>query len=205
MPLSVCVEGRLFIMIKLITIRKKDGAVPMSPLRQRNYTPLIIGITVAVYVLIAVLYYLPKAEWLENIDLTILPMLNAVFNSFTFLFLSAALLFIKRRNIEMHRNFIFAAFASTFLFLLSYVSYQYATEPTPYGGEGLLRSVYYFILISHILLAAIIVPLALFTTAHALNNNVAKHRRLARVTMPLWLYVSATGVIVYLLIAPYYS
>lgn len=177
----------------------------MSTTKQRNYTPIVIGLSIAINVAVAVLFFLPEAEGLDHIDFTILPMLNAIFNSFTFVFLSAALFFIKQRNINMHRNFIFAAFTSTFLFLLSYVTYHYATESTAYGGEGFIRYVYFFILISHILLAIAIVPLALFTVAFALNKNVAKHRKIARWTMPIWLYVSLTGVIVYLMISPYYT
>lgn len=177
----------------------------MSTTKQRNYTPIVIGLSIAINVAVAVLFFLPEAEGLDHIDFTILPMLNAIFNSFTFVFLSAALFFIKQGNIGMHRNFIAAAFSSTFLFLLSYVTYHYATESTAYGGEGFIRYVYFFILISHILLAIAIVPLALFTVAFALNKSVAKHRKIARWTMPIWLYVSLTGVIVYLMISPYYT
>ncbi|WP_199617145.1 DUF420 domain-containing protein [Paenibacillus alkalitolerans] len=177
----------------------------MSPTKERNYTPLIVTLSIAVNAIVAILFFLPEAEGLEHIDFTILPMLNAVFNSFTFVFLLMALFFIRKKNIKVHRNFIFAAFTSTLLFLLSYVTYHYATESTPYGGEGIIRYVYFFILITHIVLAIVIVPLALLTTARALNNKVELHRKIARWTMPLWLYVSITGVIVYLMISPYYE
>jgi putative membrane protein len=176
----------------------------MAPMKERNYTPLVITLSIVINSLVAILFFLPEAEGLDHIDWTILPMLNAVFNSFTFVFLLVALYFIKVRNIKLHRNFIFAAFTSTTLFLLSYVTYHYATESTAYGGEGVIRYVYFFILITHILLAIAIVPLALVTTARGLNNQTAKHRKIARWTMPLWLYVSLTGVIVYLMISPYY-
>jgi putative membrane protein len=177
----------------------------MTTTKPRNYTPLIIGLSIAINVLVAILFFLPEAEGLDHIDFTVLPMMNAIFNSFTFVFLVAALFFIKQRNIRMHRNFIFAAFSSTTLFLLSYVTYHYATESTAYGGEGLIRYVYFFILITHIVLAIVIVPLALVTTARGLNQMTEKHRKIARWTMPLWLYVSLTGVIVYLMISPYYT
>lgn len=178
----------------------------MAPTPQRNYTPLIVTLSIVINALVAVLFFLPEAEGLDHIDWTILPMLNAIFNSFTFVFLLAALFFIvKQRNVKMHRNFIFAAFASTTLFLLSYVTYHYATESTAYGGEGPLRYVYFFILITHILLAIAIVPLALVTTARGLTNQTEKHRKIARWTMPIWLYVSLTGVVVYLMISPYYA
>jgi putative membrane protein len=175
----------------------------MAP-KERNYTPLVITLSIVINALVAILFFLPEAEGLDHIDWTILPMFNAIFNSFTFVFLLAAFYFIKVRNIKLHRNFIFAAFTSTTLFLLSYVTYHYATESTAYGGEGVIRYIYFFILITHILLAIAIVPLALLTTARGLNNQTAKHRRIARWTMPIWLYVSLTGVIVYLMISPYY-
>lgn len=104
----------------------------------------------------------------------------------------------------MHRAFIGAAFVSTTLFLVSYVAYHYLTESTKYGGEGVLRSIYFFILITHILLAIVVVPLALISVVRGLQMNVEKHRKIARWTMPIWLYVSLTGVIVYLMISPYY-
>ena len=131
-------------------------------------------------------------------------MMNAIFNSFTTVFLLVAFYFIKQKNIKMHRRFIFAAFSSTALFFINYLTYHSLAESTSYGGEGPLRFVYYFVLISHIVLAAPTVLLALITTARGLNMQVEKHRKIARWTMPLWLYVSITGVLVYLMISPYY-
>jgi len=177
----------------------------MTAPKVRNYTPLIVTLSIAINALVAILFFLPEAEGLDHIEWKILPMFNAIFNSFTFIFLFAALIFIKLKNIRMHRNFIFAAFITTTLFLLSYVTYHYATESTAYGGEGLIRAVYFFILISHIVLAIVIVPLALVTVARGLNNMTEKHKKIARWTMPIWLYVSLTGVIVYLMISPYYT
>lgn len=184
---------------------KQVKSQPEQAARQRNYTPVIVALSIAINVLVAVLYFLPANNRPEQIDLTILPMLNAMLNSFTFVFLLAALFAIKQKNITVHRRFIFAAFTTTALFLVSYVTYQYFTEPTPYGGEGPLRYIYYFILLTHILLAIVIVPLALTSVARGLNMQVEKHRKIARWTMPLWLYVSLTGVIVYLMISPYYG
>ncbi|QKG85868.1 DUF420 domain-containing protein [Kroppenstedtia pulmonis] len=147
---------------------------------------------------------MPKAEGFDHLDLTFLPMLNAIFNSFTTVFLVAALFFIKQKNIQMHRRFILSAFTSTALFLVTYLTYHALAESTSYGGEGILVPVYYFILLTHIVLAAVIVPLALFSLVWGLSMKVEKHRRIARWTMPLWLYVSVTGVLVYLMISPYY-
>lgn len=184
-------------------MRERTGTF-LAPIKERNYTPLIVVLSIAINALVAVLFFLPEADGLNHVDWTILPMLNAIFNSFTFVFLLAAFYFIKQRNVKLHRRFIFAAFGSTALFLLSYVTYHYATESTAYGGEGALRYVYFFILITHILLAIAIVPLALITTVRGLTNKLDKHRKIARWTMPIWLYVSLTGVIVYLMISPYY-
>lgn len=173
-------------------------------MKERNYTPLVLILTVVIVALVAVLFFLPAYDGEIGFDVTILPMLNAIFNSFTFLALIVALIAIKKKNIKMHRTFVGVAFASTTLFLISYVSYHYLTESTSYGGEGILRPIYFFILITHILLAIVVVPLALFSAVRGLTNKIEKHRKIARWTMPIWLYVSLTGVIVYLMISPYY-
>ncbi|MCA0172433.1 DUF420 domain-containing protein [Bacillus sp. RAR_GA_16] len=176
----------------------------MNDVKQRNYTPWIVGLSIAVNVLVVILFFLPEYSGDVGFDITLLPLLNAVFNSFTFVFLVAALIFIKQKNIKLHKRFIFAAFTTTALFLVSYVTYHGLSESTSFGGEGLIRPIYFFILISHIILAAAIVPLALITVTRGLNMRVEKHRKIARWTMPLWLYVSITGVVVYLMISPYY-
>lgn len=173
--------------------------------KERNYTPWVIFLSVAINAIVAILFFMPKVESGKGMDLTLLPMLNAILNSFTFIFLLAALYFIRNKNIKMHRNFIFSAFITTALFLITYVTYHFLAESTPYGGTGFLRGLYYFFLITHTLLAIVIVPLALTTLARGLNREDSKHRRIARWTMPLWLYVAASGVIVYLMISPYYA
>jgi putative membrane protein len=172
--------------------------------KQRNYTPLIVTLTIVINVLIAILYFMPEYEKVSDVDLTFLPFLNAVFNSFTFIFLLAAFISIKQKNIQRHRRFIFSAFTTTAFFLISYVTYHALTESTTYGGEGGIRYFYYFILLTHIVLSAVIVPLVLVSAARGLNMDVEKHRKIARWTMPLWLYVSFTGVLVYIMISPYY-
>ena len=172
--------------------------------KERNFTPIIVLLTIVINALVAFLYFMPKYEKLSDVDLTILPFLNAVFNSFTFVFLVAALVMIKQKNIKLHKRFILAAFSTTALFLVSYVTYHGLAESTVFGGEGTIRYVYYFILLTHIVLSAAIVPLALITVARGLNMKVEKHRKIARWTMPIWLYVSLTGVLVYIMISPYY-
>jgi len=170
----------------------------------RNYTPMITIFSIVLIGAIAVLFFLPQYDGELGFDITILPLLNAIFNCFTFSFLLISLFAIKKKNIGMHRNFIFAAFVSTAFFLVCYVTYHFLTEPAKFGGSDTLKYIYFFVLITHILLAIVNVPLALITVTRGLNMKIESHRRIARWTMPVWLYVSSTGVIVYLLISPYY-
>ncbi|MEI3605307.1 DUF420 domain-containing protein [Pseudogracilibacillus sp. SE30717A] len=172
--------------------------------KDKNYTPHIIILTIVINLIIVLLFFLPKQDRDIPFDITLLPRLNAIFNSFTFIFLLAALFFILRKNIKMHRNFIFAAFTTTTLFLVTYLTYHYLAPSTSYGGEGILKSIYYFILITHISLAPIVVALALFSLVWGLTGKITKHRKIARWTMPIWLYVSLSGVLVFILISPYY-
>ncbi|WP_042164298.1 DUF420 domain-containing protein [Paenibacillus gorillae] len=173
-------------------------------MKERNYTPLIAVLSVVLVLVITVLFFLPAYDGEIHFDVTLLPLLNAVFNSFTFITLLVALIAILKKNVKMHKRFIAAAFTSTTLFLISYVTYHYLTESTKYGGDGVLKGIYFFVLITHILLAIVIVPLALLSVARGLNMQIEKHRKIARWTMPIWLYVSFTGVVVYLMISPYY-
>lgn len=172
--------------------------------KKRNYKPIIIILTIVINGLVALLFGMPGVENFDLFDVTILPLLNAIFNSFTFIFLVCALVAIKKRNITVHKRFIYAAFITTALFLVTYVGYHFLAESTPYGGEGILKYIYFFVLLTHIVLAAVIVPLALTAVARAWNREHERHRKIVRWTMPLWLYVSFTGVLVYILISPYY-
>ncbi|CDQ17772.1 DUF420 domain-containing protein [Halobacillus karajensis] len=172
--------------------------------KEFNYVPCVVGLSITINLIVVALLFVPKIDGEVGFDLQILPLLNAVFNSFTFVFLLAALFMILYKNVKWHKRFIFAAFTTTALFLISYLTYHAMAESTSFGGEGLIAAVYYFILITHIILAALIVPLALLTLFRGLAMKVDKHRKIARWTMPLWLYVSLTGVIVYLMISPYY-
>ncbi|MEY8751386.1 DUF420 domain-containing protein [Alkalicoccobacillus gibsonii] len=176
----------------------------VSTHKKRNYKPLIIIVTIIVNGLVAVLSGMPGYENFDAFDVKLLPMFNAIFNSFTFLFLLAALISIIKRKVTWHKRFIYAAFTTTTFFLITYVAHHFLSTSTAYGGEGFLRYFYYFILITHIVLAAVIVPLALTTVTRAWNMENERHKKIARWTMPLWLYVSFTGVLVYLMIAPYY-
>lgn len=185
-------------------MNKSVEATSEESFKKRNYKPVIIILSIVLIGVIGMLSGRQGVEDFDAFDVTILPLLNAIFNSFTFLFLVCALFAIKKRNVDVHRKFIYAAFCTTALFLVSYVAYHYLSPSTPYGGVGILAAFYYFVLITHIILAAAIVPLALTSVARAWNREHERHRKIVRWTMPIWLYVSFTGVLVYILISPYY-
>jgi uncharacterized membrane protein YozB (DUF420 family) len=131
------------------------------------------------------------------IDAAQLPHLNAALNSLSAVFLTLGFLFIKDRNIRAHRAAMLAAVASSTLFLISYLVYHYQVGSVPFKGQGWIRIVYFTILLTHTVLAAAIVPLVLVTVIRALRARFDAHRRIARWTFPIWLYVSVTGVAVY--------
>ena len=126
-----------------------------------------------------------------------LPTVNATLNTISTVFLTIGFLMIRRRKIVAHRNCMIAAFVVSGLFLTSYLIYHYHAGSTPFEGSGWIRSIYFAVLIPHIILAATILPLALITLYLALRKRFTKHRRIARWTLPIWLYVSVTGIIVY--------
>lgn len=172
--------------------------------KKRNYKPFIIALSVILIGAIGALSGMRGEKKFEASELAFLPLTNAILNCFTFVFLICALIAILKRNVTVHQRFIYAAFTTTLLFLFTYVSYHYLAASTPFGGEGFIAGFYYFILITHIILAAAIVPLALTSVTRAWNRENDRHKKIARWTMPIWLYVSLTGVLVYVLISPYY-
>ena len=129
-----------------------------------------------------------------------LPTLNAALNSLSAVFLFAGYLFIRAKNREAHRRCMLAAFACSILFLISYLVYHFQVGSVGFKGQGWIRPVYFTILITHTILAIAVVPLALITLVRALRERFDAHRRIARWTLPIWLYVSVTGVVVYLML-----
>ncbi len=129
-----------------------------------------------------------------------LPTVNAILNATSACFLICGYAFIRKRKIVAHRNCMLGAMAASALFLVSYLLYHYQVGATKFTGTGWIRPVYFAILISHTVLAAAIVPMALVTLYRALRNDFQRHRKIARCTLPLWLYVSATGVLIYLML-----
>ena len=131
---------------------------------------------------------------------SILPHVNAALNATSFLLLVAAFYQIRRGNVSAHRRLMLSALAVSGLFLVSYVAYHAQYGSVRFQGQGAVRAVYFVILITHIILAAAIVPLVVVTVLRALRGDFARHRRIARWTYPLWLYVSITGVVVYVML-----
>lgn len=167
---------------------------------------IIIGVlSVAIPIVVAVLFSIPQTGGLGDLDVSFLPKLNAVLNSSTAIALLLGYVFIKNNNIVYHRLSMFTAFALSSLFLVSYVVYHFQAEHTLFGGIGIVKVVYLSLLLSHILLAICIVPLVLLTIYFAISNQIIKHKKIAKWTFPIWLYVAVTGVVVYLMISPYYN
>ncbi len=131
---------------------------------------------------------------------TDLPTLNAILNGLAAILLVGGFLQVKRGNIAVHRRFMVSAFLMSGLFLVSYVIYHVQVGSVPYPGTGIWRTIYFTILIPHVILAAAVLPLALVTLRRGLVRNDAAHRRIAKITLPVWLFVSVTGVIVYLML-----
>lgn len=162
-----------------------------------------IGVSVFVLIAVVALRFMPQlGEDVMPFDIHMLPALHAVLNSLVAVTLIAAIWFIKNKNVNMHQRMIYVSMALSALFLVSYVVYHAITEPTKYGGD--LGIVYYPLLISHIILAAVILPFILFTFIRGYTRQIEAHKRIAKWTFPLWLYVAVTGPICYLMLLPYY-
>jgi len=170
-------------------------------LRQRRVNRWIRVISVLVPLVVALLfgYKIPDAD-----PLYFLPPIYAGINGLTALFLVLAVMAIKNGRRRLHQGLMTSCLVLSALFLVMYLAYHMTSDSTPFGGQGAIRYVYYFVLISHILLSIVVIPLVLITYSRAYLGDFEKHRRLARYTFPLWLYVALSGVLVYLMISPYY-
>lgn len=145
-----------------------------------------------------------KPTYPFSFDVHYFALANSIINSGVAILLITALIAVKRKNLVLHKKLMLGAILLSVLFLISYVLHHLFAEDTKYRGEGVFRYVYYFILITHIILAAVILPFILFTAYRGLSGNYLKHKKLARITWPLWFYVSITGVLIYWMISPYY-
>ena len=171
-------------------------------LKERKFNKLITIVSIIVPVVVALLFgiKIPNVE-----PLGFLPPIYASINGLTALLLIVAVWAIKNGRQILHQRLMTTCIGLSVAFLLMYIAYHMTSTSTPFGGEGAIRYVYYSILISHIVLSIAIIPLVLKTYARAYLKKFESHRKLARITFPIWLYVAVTGVVVYLMISPYYA
>lgn len=173
---------------------------------ENKYKGIIWTLSIVIPLAVALLFgvNLPKLGY-DVQPLSILPPIYASINGLTAILLFVAVAAIKRGNAKLHERLIKLCMICSSLFLLMYVAYHMTSVSTSFGGEGAIRYVYYFILITHILLSIIIIPFVLFTFVRGITGAYERHKKLARITYPMWMYVAVTGVIVYLMISPYYA
>jgi putative membrane protein len=167
----------------------------------KSQKTIITIISVAIPLAVGALFRIK----LDFFDFSFLPPFYAGINALTAICLITALLQIKKKNIERHEFFIKAAMVLSAIFLVCYVLYHLTTESTVYGGEGMIRNIYFFVLLSHIGLSMIIIPFVLISYVYGKARNIEKHKKMVKWAFPMWLYVALSGVIVYLMISPYYA
>lgn len=174
-------------------------------LNERKFDKWIVVLSITIPLVVAILFGVNLRDLGYDVKpLTFLPPIYATINGITAVLLVWAVLAIRSGNRKLHETLVKICIGCSAAFLIMYVAYHMTAESTKFGGEGAVRYVYFFILITHILLSIVIIPFVLVTFVRGLSGNFAKHRKLAKVTFPLWLYVAITGVIVYLMISPYY-
>lgn len=164
-----------------------------------KFRKLIVAVSIVIPVAVAALFGIR----VDGVDFSFLPPFYAGINGLTAILLVSALIAIKSKNMLLHQRLIQVCLMLSLLFLLCYVAYHMTSDSTPYGGD--MKGLYYFILISHILLSIAVIPLVLFTYLFAWEGKFDKHKKWTRFAFPIWLYVAVTGVIVYLMISPYYK
>ena len=168
--------------------------------QKKDYGIWIKIVSVAIPVVVAILFGV-RIEY----DLPVfLPPIYATINGITALLLVLALVAIKAKKIQIHQRLMQSCIVLSLVFLVMYIAYHMTTDPTPFGGEGYMKTLYFFILISHIILSIALIPLVLISYVRAFQKEFPAHKKISKITFPIWLYVASTGVIVYLMIAPYY-
>ncbi len=170
--------------------------------KEKKINRLITFVSIVIPVVVASLFSvkLPNVE-----PLSFLPPIYASINGITAIVLLIAVWAIKNGKQKLHQNLMTTCIVLSLAFLAMYIAYHMTSESTSYGGEGIMRYAYFFVLISHIILSIVIIPLVLKTYARAYLKKFKAHRKLAKITFPIWLYVAITGVVVYLMISPYYE
>ena len=168
--------------------------------QKKDYSIWIKIVSVAIPVVVAILFGV-RVEY----DLPVfLPPIYATINAITALLLVLALVAIKAKKIQIHQRLMQSCIVLSLVFLVMYIAYHMTTDPTPFGGEGYMKTLYFFILISHIILSIALIPLVLISYVRAFQKEFPAHKKISKITFPIWLYVASTGVIVYLMISPYY-
>jgi len=172
---------------------------------EQKYNKWIVLLSVAIPVVVAILFTVNLRKLGFSVTpLTFLPPIYATINGVTAVLLVSAVLAIKNGKRKLHENLMKSAIGCSVAFLAMYVAYHMTSDATKFGGEGTVKYVYFFILVTHILLSIAVIPLVLITYVRALATKFDKHKKISKITFPIWLYVAVTGVIVYLMIAPYY-
>lgn len=168
----------------------------------KKYNKWIVALSIVIPVVVAALFTIK----IPNVEpLTFLPPIYATINGITAILLVIAVWAIKHNNRILHERLMKTAIACSVIFLLMYVAYHMTSDSTSFGREGLIKYIYLFILLTHILLSIVIIPFVLITYVRAITNNFERHKKIAKITFPLWLYVAISGVIVYIMISPYYA
>ena len=177
-------------------MRKKDSL----------FVPLIIALSIIVPIAVALLMLFPENLHVEskNIDFSSLPFFHAILNGSTAMLLLTGFILIKNKKTKGHKVCMITAFVFSSIFLISYVISKLTNSPVPFQGEGIIRTLYFFILISHVILSVPVLPLALFSIYRGLTGEIPKHQKIVKWTFPIWMYVAITGVMVYIFMIPYY-
>jgi putative membrane protein len=170
------------------------------------FIPLIIGLSIIIPIVVALLMLFPTVFHIEseNYDFSSLPFFHAILNGSTAILLVIGFVLIKNKRTNLHKITMLSAFILSSVFLVSYVISKLTNAPVPFEGEGIIRYIYFFILISHILLSILVLPLALFSIYRGITGENDKHKSIVKYTFPIWIYVAVTGVLVYVLMSPYY-
>src|SRR6478609_4656096 len=172
---------------------------------EKKYNAWIVVLSIAIPLVVALLFSVKLNDFGFNVKpLTFLPPIYATINGVTAVLLVSAVVAIKKGKRQLHENLMKTAIGCSIAFLGMYVAYHMTAEATPFGGEGAIRIVYFVLLLTHIAFSIIVIPLVLITYVKALSQRFDKHKKIAKIAFPIWLYVAVTGVIVYLMISPYY-
>tara|TARA_Y100001935_G_scaffold182445_1_gene151168 strand:- start:821 stop:1411 length:591 start_codon:yes stop_codon:yes gene_type:complete len=175
------------VVVALLLFLKWNGDKLIFDLRAPNSEPFIL------------IENLPIAQ-----PLYFLPPIYAVINAVTAVLLVVALIAVKNKKIQLHQHLMQTCIALSLVFLVMYIAYHITTDPTTFKGTGYIKAIYFFVLISHIILSIVLIPLVLISYVRAFQMEFPKHKKISKITFPIWLYVAVTGVIVYIMISPYY-